>query len=439
MSKMKHLFYILTILLSLSACSSDEDTPVTPSVPGAPTEARGPFHRTVLFYISGENNLSQFIAEELTEIRKGSIAIGNNAVVVYVDDSNGKRLPYILWIKEGVTMDSLTLESDPLSSSPETIKYVLEHTSKYYPADEYGLVLWGHSTGWIFEDSVATAASRRGFGIDNGMNGVSIKGKWININSLAKTLWEWKHLKFIFADCCQFQCVESAYELRNVTDYIIGSPAEIPGKGAPYNTVMRGFFEDSESFYKTITDAYFDQQIPISYSGYSYNSRAALSVIKTYEMSELAKATQSILQSFVPTADIDLLQKNLIYYRGDIKDQGQKVMYDMNDLIREYTQDSAEGQQAYADWKEVFDRTVVYRKNAKDGWMTNNQIQVSVFTSGMLTDERYGGMSMFIPQNRPGSWYKAYTDSYGVQHAGYNADIKKTSWYYAAGLADFGW
>ena len=53
-------------------------------------------------------------------------------------------------------------------------------------------------------------------------------------NLTADVMRNLQELKFIFADCCNFMCLESIYELRQVADYIIGSPAEIPEIGAPY-------------------------------------------------------------------------------------------------------------------------------------------------------------------------------------------------------------
>lgn len=101
-----------------------------------------------------------------------------------------------------------------------------------YPADDYGLVLWGHGNGWvIMNDSVAT---RRAIAVDNGNNKVSDSGMWLNIPSLHIALKALPHpFKFIFADCCNMQNVEVAYELRDVTEYYIASPAGIPGEGAP--------------------------------------------------------------------------------------------------------------------------------------------------------------------------------------------------------------
>ena len=38
--------------------------------------------------------------------------------------------------------------------------------------------------------------------------------------------------------------------MRNVTDYIIASPAEIPNVGAPYDKVVPDMFDTSDDFYK---------------------------------------------------------------------------------------------------------------------------------------------------------------------------------------------
>lgn len=440
-------FFLLLLLAGFTACSDDEGGTAAPAIPGAPTEPRGPFQRTVLFYISGENNLSSFIPSELREIREGTKEIGNNACVIYVDDANPNRNPYILWIVDGETRDSLTFETDLLSSSEETMTRVLQHTSDYYPAEEYGLVLWGHASGWMLEDSLSvdqpsSVAPRRAFGVDNGANSRSNVGKWMNISTLAKTLWKWKHLKFIFADCCQFQCIESAYELRNVTDYIIGSPAEIPGEGAPYDKLLKGLFDSSDSFYKTIADIYFSQESQSYYYSYNgwenfpYTTRTPISVIRTYRLQDLAKATHEVLDSILSNTEQlapDLLRAKLIYYMGSYSNEKYSVMYDMNDFIRRYTKELGKDN-IYQKWKDVFDQSVVYRLNASTGWLTGSQIMSYVFRDSILTDERYGGVSMFVPQNRQNTHYLPYSS-----FDGYNEDIRKTAWYYAAGLSDFGW
>lgn len=442
---MKKVLFFFSLILSLTACHEGED----PDYYKKKEKGQEQIDRTVLIYISGENDLSTFIRPELEELCQGSKDIGNNALVVYVDDANSSHLPCIMRIKDGVFVDSTLFEKDENSSAPNVMSRVLNYTSEHYPAQEYGLVLWGHSSGWIFEDSIATKSAalqlpRKGYGVDNGQNAYQSNGKWMNIYTLAKTLNAWQHLKFIFADCCQFQCIESAYELRNTTDYIIASPAEVPGKGAPYQTITKGFFERSDSFYRIIVDNYFAQSFYISYQNANYYSRTPLSVVKTAELDQLAVATNAALHSFLPTANNtcpDLLNEKLIYYRGKISNTSENIEYDMNDLMRRFV-----SPEAYAIWKEAFDRVVVYKVNAKEGWMTNNQILPYVFGRGndgtekeqILTDERYGGMSMFLPQDRPGSSYAPHQAG-TVSYEGHNASIKHTSWYGAARLAEFGW
>lgn len=441
---MRKLFCLIAIAALLSSCSDDD--PVQPVV--------HQYDRTVLVYMSGENNLTSYIKIGLEGLRAGSANIGNNALVVYVDDANKNRNPYIIRIENGETKDSFALPNDPLSSDPSAFRDVLNYTSTHFPANDYGLVLWGHATGWLFEDSVAVSSSRpfRAFGGDNGQNTSSIRGLvWMNMPTMAQTLTQWgKPLKFILADCCQFQCVEAAYELRNCVDYIIASPAEIPGVGCPYSTVTKHFFSHSADFYKDIVDRYYEQVIPVYYRkdwGFSitYDSRTPLSVVKTSELESLASATSYALKS-MDTMRYEKLpalhKEKLIYYYGNVDDIKESCMYDMNDVMLHFA-DSA----TYDSWKKAFDKAVVYKVNAKEGWMTAQQILPYVFgkTSNdekitqVLTDERYGGVSMFVPQKSSGTWYFPYTNINGNSMNGYNADIKKTAWYHAVKLSDLGW
>ena len=409
---------LLCLFTTLVGCKKDDATP--------------PHHydRTVLVYIAAENNLSPYINYEMEEIAEGSKDLGNNALVIFVDGTYGKS--YIMRMENGERQDVCTFDDDNLSSDPKMMRYIINYTKENFPADEYGMVLWGHASGWEVGDSVAASRQMKAYGIDTGNNTQDLVGKWMNMYTLASTLKEWgQPLRFIFADCCQFQCIESAYELRATTDYIIGSPAEIPGVGAPYDLIIKHFFSKDESFYEKIVDHYFAQ---LSY-GYTGRARTPLSVIKTSTLPQLAEATHEALQTFLPMSEGQYPNMNgLIYYRGKLTFPAASTMYDMNDFMLHKT-DSA----TYANWKKAFDDVVIYKKHPApgDGWMTN-ELPSGTPVFSYMTDERYGGVSMFVPQNRSGSAYLPYR-SYGVQYDGYNAEIKNTSWYWAARLNELGW
>jgi len=123
---MKKCLLFFSIALLLIACSKDDNT--SESAPAKPVE------RTVLIYMSAENSLSSYVDSELEELKKGSVGLGNNALVIYVDMANSKNLPYIAHIKEGTIKKSYTFSDDPYSSDPQTLKKVLDYTAKHFPA-----------------------------------------------------------------------------------------------------------------------------------------------------------------------------------------------------------------------------------------------------------------------------------------------------------------
>jgi hypothetical protein len=285
------------------------------------------------------------------------------------------------------------------------MKAVIERAFTDYPGKDYGLVLWGHATGWLFTDSIANNAARnRAYGGSNKNESNQGSGDlWMNIPSLAKTLKALPHLTFIFADCCHMMSVECAYELKDVCDYFIGSSAEIPASGAPYNRIMAAMM-DKETFYQSICDIYASM----------YRNRIPLAVVKSSEMANLADATKTILQAMKAQGLPEYPNlNNLIYYLD-------RNLYDINHFIMTYaTKYGIEAE--YQSWKQAFDKAVIYNKFATD-WSTMSHVDFDDFE---ITEENYSGVSMFIPQQKLKS-----TD---------NKNIKKMSWYYAADLNSIGW
>ena len=71
------------------------------------------------------------------------------------------------------------------------------------------------------------------------------------------------HFDFMLFDACYMQSVEVIYQLRDRTDYFIGSPTEIPGPGAPYEAVVPALFSQdkpeiniAESYYTAYAEKY---------------------------------------------------------------------------------------------------------------------------------------------------------------------------------------
>lgn len=405
---MKYLLSLVSILLMFVSCNNDE-----------PSKPTGPADRTVIVYMAAENNLSTPFAEiDTTEMIAGSKKLTDSQKYIVFVDKAEKARPTIWKFEKGQRKLLKEFQEDFYSSDPAKMKEILESIAKDYPAKSYGLVLWGHATGWIIENDTVEYTTkgggvRRAYGRDTGNNSSRADnvGKWLNIPSLAKML---KSLSFrfdyIFCDCCNMANAETAYELRNVTDYLIASPAEIPAEGAPYDQITAPLFASGISSYKDIINLYADQT----------GSCLPLSVIKLSEMDQLANATKVILQTLEPTAEKELELAGLMYYDG-VRVKNLCSLYDMNDFL---LQNAAADD--YNQWKQAFDKAIVYKRFASS-WITNGHINFSYFQAN---EQKYGGMSMYIPR----TFYDRYDYS-----RNYNSTYHQMQWYWTIGWNNYGW
>ena len=389
------LTFLITCLTVLCACHHDDPKP----------ERAG---RVVLVYMAAENNLNAQSFGDLSEMMEGSNQISkNDKLLVFVDKKNLN--PYILKMENGDTVRMKTFKENLVTADPATLRVALQWMLDKYQADSYALVLWGHADGWTIknDESQLKQSPRHAYGVD-----MAEGEQWMDITDMAKVLADFPHLTYIFADCCAFLSIESAYELRNVTDYIIASPAEIPAEGAPYHLVVPALFSREDNFYEQIADAYFMQT---TYDGY----KEPISVVKTNEgeLENLAQATKTVLNSFVhdlpnrPYPDVS----GLIYYYSH-------TLFDMNDFILRYASDDE-----YKAWKQAFDKAVIY-KTFVPKWRAN----YVKFYDFKVTEERFGGVNMYVAQDP-----KTITRNNKAQQQA--KTISRTQWYEAAGYEALGW
>jgi hypothetical protein len=375
--------------------------------------------------MSAENNLTGYTDSDLREMIQGRKLVGNDCdLLFYCDHASKTEKPFIARIqnKESLPIDTLYhYPSDFYSSESSHFMEILQRMTQLSPAQEYALVFWGHANGWILENDGVNII-RRAYGVDNGDNESSPRikepSRWLNIPDMAKCFQQLGiHWKFIFFDCCNMQNVEVAYELRNATDYIIASPAEITGAGAPYNTVVPDFFiQDGEQMGIKICEDYNAQ---FDYVG----GHLPISVVATSKMQALADATRQVLPEITAWLQTETPTKGIIYYYNYDADYNRnyfpeygKVMYDMNDMIRTSL---ANEPTKFEKWATAFSEAVFYAETSTL-WHTNTiRFDDHDFE---VTAEKFGGMSMFFPLPK-----------YEQSEHKYNEEIKQMQWYQAIG------
>lgn len=390
----KGCIYTVFLLLSMTSCHEFE-------FEGKPT-----YERTVFVYIAADNNLSSFCQEDISEMLKGAPDIPKNSrLLVYVDDYN---LPRILSIEQQkgrrpVAKIVRQYETEHNSGDTETLRTAMEWAIENYPAESYGLVLWSHGSAWI----PAKSPAQRAICID------SKTGSWMEIKEIADALEQLPHLEFILFDACFMQAIEVAYELRKATDYIISSPAEIPGPGAPYHRLIPSLFSipfDAESVIEEYYREYKDNSIHVQ--GHEPDCfGVCLSVTDCRQLEQLATATGEMLNKYMP----DSINLSRVQQYCPRTNNTRPEYYDMNSYMRQLIANPED----YNYWKEAFDNAVPHRR-ATPQWFSDYSKRLET----IIDIENYGGISCYVPK---------------AERTKLNEAFRSTSWYHATGWQQTGW
>lgn len=415
---MKKLLLLFYTLLLFTACHDND-----PEVPAPPSQAS----RTVIVYMSGENNLTatnsgRFLSRDLQEMQNGSkLLTDNQRLFVFVDSLNSSTTgtPFIAELHGGKMYKRYEFDHDFYASDPAYFQQVLQWVINYAPADDYGLVLWGHASGWIVSnDTIAEVKARistRAYGQDDGTDiksGTLQRIKWMNITQMAHALQPLPKFRYIFADCCNMMCAEVAYELRNETEFLIGSPAEIPGNGAPYHKMMPYLFSKDPEFYKGIVDCYYENYLQENRQYNDLNGYSLpISVIDNKFIEPLGHATHDIIATFVHPDMRQMVKDSIVFYF--YYEPEARLMFDMKQYLKKNAPASA-----YDQWLPVFKQAVPYQRISLR-WMTAYDLMDASFDGFVRDESLCGGVSMFIPMK----YIYAYESG-----RNYNEYSKKMSW-----------
>lgn len=354
--------------------------------------------RTILVYVAANNSLSGDAAYNYSQMLTGMKSVdARNNLLVYMRTPTAACLLKLSHSGNEVTrVDTVkTYSNNQNAANSSVMKSVMKDAFSAYPADNYGLILWSHGIGWVPSclsgESSTTASSygTRSVIVDGG--GSSDNTYSMYINTLKNTLSSvGVHFDFIMSDACYMQDIETAYELKDVTDYVIGSPFEIASDGAPYQRVVPFLFADAdneEDYVKNIAKVYYtyyhSDEDPNGWS-----TGVCLSVVKCSELGKLASLTGTILAS--GSARADTLQANIkndvsnIQYFDPIYYSDTHFSYDMEDAISRIA-DAA----SLSAWETQLAATVV--------WNGKEPYAYSELCKGDVTINKDCGLGMYIP------------------------------------------
>ena len=229
---------------------------------------------TLMVYLDGDNNLSDFAADDLEEMLALTDKDHVNLIVLYDQDRKKDTKLYSI---SGGAKTELDLEGASIVDNGEasmddwqTLKRFGVWAAENYPAQRYGLFMWDHGGGW--KDNGAGCCRRlngfRDFATDDHSSGNGYDGIMLSNGDYGKALAAivqaaGQKLDLVGFDTCLMGMYEVAAATQDYADYLVASEESEPGEGWPWDVFLKKLSANPDmgpvDLGKAIVSAYHDK------------------------------------------------------------------------------------------------------------------------------------------------------------------------------------
>lgn len=347
------------------------------------------FDKVLLYMGFGNNDLGGDIRANVATIESNPLPLerSNKAIIVFEHIRNDTGTPALIRLTSGwdgiVVRDTLkTWPYGTLSTSTEMISEVTGFVLENFKTEHYGLILSSHGTGWMPKGYYTNPEVRpSSFGSEN-YNG---KVHELTITELAGSLA--MHFDYILLDACLMGGIETAYELRNSTDCLLASSAEIIDEGMDYSVLTSCLLKDGDydfnGFCRAFVDFYMDRDDDPD--TWQFSESAAISVTDCRRLEGLASLCRNLFEKYrtaIRSLDDSKVQK---FFRTS-----KHWFYDLEDILVNAGIDDEEK----AALRDALDECVPFKMSTP---VLFSNIEVSSFC----------GLTMYLP-----SMGNGYLDGY---------------------------
>ncbi len=299
-------------MMALVACGDDEET------------VEDMNKQTILIYMPWAGNLYEFFTENIDSIESAIVAnkgTGKSRVMLYLSESpQESKLSEIVYNATTRKCERQLVKSYSGAeyTTAEGIASILNEVKAHAEALNYAMIIGCHGTGWTFKDawnnypyrapgqrgalkaSATTAATEAGA---NKWDATRFYGALENptfqtdVNVLAEGIAQAGiKMQYILFDDCYMGNIETAYELRNATNFIIASTSEVLVFGMPYHTMWDYLCTPTPNYAAAVKEFLTFYQ---NYAPYGEPLHfGTLSAIDCREMDKVAEIMKHVNESF---------------------------------------------------------------------------------------------------------------------------------------------
>lgn len=367
-NKLKQVLSLLGVLLCFCSCELSDSTDDTP-------EVVKPKCATLLFYMVGENDLSDYMEVNIANMITGYKQTDSVAnILVYKDVDDTPKLYLLDKDSYGtVTLKTVKTYQNQASVDPEVMSEVLNDVFTNYPTLKKGVVFSSHADGSLLQTSTI---GKRSFGMEK-INGTYYG---MNITDINEALSKCAYFDMVMFDACLMANVETAYEIKDCAKYLLATPNSVPGNGFPYQYVISDLLKMDKASLEHAAEQYYNYY---RMNSVEWDDFVAVSLTDLTKISSVAEAMDSLCRIPCVRNKIEMLEAEDIQ-----KYELTKDLYDCGQWIDSI---GCGGQQATV-VKAALDAAVVYKKRSDyaccDDWGT-------LYLP--ITDERFSGLNTYLP------------------------------------------
>ena len=407
---------IATLFIVVGVSCSNGDSPDGPDVPVTPVG------QTVFMFFPWSNSLLSDFRRTVEDMQTvvAQRSMKDERIMVFMATSEREAVLFELKKQNGRCLtDTLRRYSDRPFTSRQWLTSLFSEVMTLAPASRYGMVVGCHGLAWVPIQGQRNARKKLGSqerideednlykkeridkeGEPNDLMHFEVQGPvttrfiggtypetQIETTDLADAMADaGLHTEYILFDACYMSSVEVAYELKDVTHYLIASPTEVLSYGFPYITMGKHLLGTPN--YKGIVDSFIS-----FYSSYNL-PYGTVAVTDCTQLDALAAIAQQI-----NAADAEQLVPNGVQIMDGYS---PTLFYDLGHLMS--LKDA--GTVLTAAFAEQLEKTVPYKGHTGQYFTTLKDAPVDIkHYSGLNTSQ--GSLNHMADRLSETAWYKA--------------------------------
>lgn len=434
-------FIIATLFIVVGVSCSNGDSPDGPDMPVTPVG------QTVFMFFPWSNNLLSDFRRTVEDMQTvvAQRSMKDERIMVFMATSEREAVLFELKKQNGRCLtDTLRHYSDRPFTSRQWLTSLFSEIMTLAPASRYGMVVGCHGLAWVPVQGQRNARKRLGsqerideennlykkeridkeglykeekidkegddlmhFEVQGPVTTRFIGGTYpetqIETTDLADAMADAGfHTEYILFDACYMSSVEVAYELKDVTHYLIASPTEVLSYGFPYITMGKHLLGTPN--YKGIVDSFIS-----FYSSYNL-PYGTVAVTDCTQLDALAAIAQQINAAAAEPTNAASEGKLNTARSGKNVPNGVQIMdgysptlfYDLGHLMS--LKDA--GTVLTAAFAEQLDKTVPYKGHTGQYFTALKDAPVDIkHYSGLNTSQ--GSLNHMADRFSETAWYKA--------------------------------